>query len=69
MNAFYYAGINPVAEYDSELERELAGCKTEEEKNEVVMEYASMRLMALGIAFLVLIVSVVIIGTVIYLFR
>lgn len=64
-----YGEMNPVSMYDSELENWLDKCKTEEEKDEVVKEYVSMRLMALGAAILILLVSLIIIGAVIYLFK
>ena len=64
-----YGEMNPVSMYDSELENWLDKCKTEEEKDEAVKEYVSMRLMALGAAILILLVSLIIIGAVIYLFK
>jgi hypothetical protein len=64
-----YGEMNPVSMYDSELENWLDKCKTEEEKDEVIKEYVSMRLMALCAAILILVLSVLIVGAVIYLFR
>ncbi len=64
-----YGEMNPVSMYDAELENWLDKCKTEEEKDEAVKEYVSMRLMALGAAILILLVSLIIIGAVIYLFK
>ena len=64
-----YGEMNPVSMYDSELENWLKNCKTQEEKDEAVREYISMKLMAVGAAFLILFASVLVVGAVIYLFR
>ena len=64
-----YGEMDPVSMYDSELKNWLENCETEEEKDEAVRKYTSMRLKALGAAFLILFVSALIVGVVIYIFR
>lgn len=64
-----YGEMNPVSMYDSELENWLDECKTEEERNNAIKEYVSMKLKTLCIACLVLFISMLIIVGIIYLFK
>lgn len=53
-------------EVNQELAAKLKECKTEEEKDEVIQEYVSMRIFALLGAIVVVLVFVAIIGGIIY---
>jgi hypothetical protein len=64
-----YGGIDMLQMENQELDNRLKECKTEEEKEEVIKEYISSRMIAGLIAIVILIFAAAIVGAIIYLFK
>ena len=64
-----FGGVEPIETLDYELDDRLKECKTVEEKEEAIKEYVSLKVIALGVAFFILIVVMAFMGIVIYLIK
>jgi len=61
--------IEPTQIYDQEFENRLKECKTEEERDKLVNEYVSTRLITIIAVFAILFIVAAIVGVVIYIFK
>jgi len=64
-----YGGIDMLQMENQELDNRLKECKTEEEKEEVIKEYISSRIIAVLVAIVILVSAAAIVGAIIYLFK
>ena len=64
-----YGGIDMLQMENQELDNRLKECKTEKEKEEVIKEYISSRMIAGLVAIVILIFAAAIVGAIIYLFK
>ena len=69
MDTLNYGGIDAVEMFDSEFDRLIKECKTDEERDKVIREYVSNRLLAVVIALVILFVVLLVAGVVFYLFK
>ena len=65
----YFGDMEPLEMRDPELENRLRECKTDEEKNKIIMENVLLKLCILVIAVVLLIFVAVVMGAIIYLFE
>lgn len=69
MDTLNYGGIDAVEMFDPEFDRLIKECKTDEERDKVIREYVSNRLLAVLIALVILFVVLLVAGVVFYLFK
>jgi hypothetical protein len=65
----YFGDMEPLEMRDPELENRLRECKTDEEKDKIIMENVLLKLCILVIAVVLLIFVAVVMGAIIYLFE
>ena len=65
----YFGDMEPLEMRDPELENRLRECKTDEEKDKIIMENVLLKLYILVIAVVLLIFVAVVMGAIIYLFE
>ena len=65
----YFGDMEPLEMRDPELENRLRECKTDEEKDKIIMENVLLKLCILAIAVVILIFVAVVMGAIIYLFE
>ena len=61
-----FGGVEPIETLDYELDDRLKECKTAEEREDAIKEYVSLKVIALGVAFFILIAVLAIMVAIIY---